>query len=101
MSTLECGCWTGPWWGINPPPQCYEHQYGSSSNRITVTRTVKRYVPEPAPTVATPPPDELIDTVHAGILREAATAIESGNPAAHDAWQLVLQHIEPLRAAIE
>ena|SRR5687767_757787 len=25
----------------------------------------------------------------------------AGNPAAHDAWQLALQHIEPLRAAIE
>ena len=35
----------------------------------------------------------------AGILRELSDVC-SGNPAAHDAWQLALQHLEPLRAAI-
>lgn len=32
---------------------------------------------------------------------KAVEQIAAKNPAAHDAWQLALQHIEPLRAAIE
>lgn len=23
-----CGCWSGAWWGVNPPPRCAMHSVG-------------------------------------------------------------------------
>ena len=42
---------------------------------------------------------DLADHIEGAMLVEAR--LIKSNPAAHDAWQLALQHLEPLRVAIE
>lgn len=34
-SYAPCGCYTGPWWGVQPPPQCAEH--GGPPPAMTIT----------------------------------------------------------------
>lgn len=103
MSNLDCGCWTGPWWGINPPPKCDYHS--GRSQRWPVdhgwTRTAAVTSTSTDATKFIPVND--LDKLYAALKKLiATTAIDAeGNPALHDAWQLALQALDPVRAAIE
>lgn len=104
---LECGCWTGAWWGITPPPRC---DYHSGRTRVR-NRDTGTWTEHSDYRITTTTPVDMSKYVGTYDLNAMLNACEKfiaacvidcrPNPAAHDAWQLALECLEPLRAAIE
>jgi hypothetical protein len=70
MSTAECGCHVGPWWGVNPPPKCVRHRREERQSRDW-TRDGWPYT---APSTPAPPTrderDEIIRRFNEAAARE-------------------------------
>lgn len=131
MATMDCGCWSGPWHAIIPPPKCDFHASriwaGADLPLPGITRG-------PSITPALTPDERRATTINSinemlatgkmdvtenrspdplseglgcmlALARQLITLRNGSswekNPAAHDSWQLAVELLAPVLAAIE
>lgn len=105
MASLACGCWTGPWWGINHPLMCAQHREERARRQGVVPRVPSGFITDVVTTgkVTLPKPKR---SVHPADLNDSLMqarmdcerlikqADERGDVAGADAWRVALDAIE-------
>jgi len=103
MSYLSCGCWTGPWWSVDPPPTCDAHRFGITAGRFPVNQPIDygtiTTTTIPIAQSATTPESAIADLIRA-IAAAAGEADAAGEIAQHDAWQMALNAARRVRELI-
>lgn len=121
-STLPCGCYSGPWWGVTPPPRCAQHSTTFTPPIVPLgpfDPSSPPFLPQILPqtpgtldltewtrilsggSTATPLQTELrLNELEKFVLLEAEKAMTANEHAAHDVWQMVLEQLGLLRQLI-
>lgn len=114
-----CGCYTGIWMGVTPPPRCAAHAEGVASGGVgaehataieeflvghTVTRS-NNLISNAITNAHISPPslDVLFSQMGEEIGRHLGKAIAKGDDgtAERDLWTMAMQHLEALRVAVD
>jgi hypothetical protein len=110
MPYLNCGCWTGPYHSVMPPPRCAQHSGGTWTQTWTEPSLPEDWVDilrGAAPgtsagklTIAEPPSIETRLAEVADRIKQLVSVERDDNPAVADAWQLALDQLRQLQTAV-